>query len=310
MTLMREQIPLPDQYAEIYGVAVGRGANWTWPCHIHGGSDSLSVHRDGRWHCFACSARGGDMLDLHRQVHGLTLAQAARELGAWVDGDSKQPPAMKRTARAAEADTPPARQPVPEYVHALWAQRRPLAGNIGAEYLRARRCPMPPADGDLAFHPNLRHPTGYSGPALLARITDASTGKPMGLHRTWITPHSKADVKPARLTLGPKQGGVIRLWPDECVTDGLAIAEGIETTLSLAHAFKPAWSLIDAGNLAAFPVVPGISALVIGADHDPAGMQAATACADRWAAAGIDVRVIAPESERSDWNDAAAEVAA
>ena len=109
---------------------------------------------------------------------------------------------------------------------------------------------------------------------------------------------TKADVDPPRLLLGGhrKQGGVIRLWPDEAVTTGLAIAEGIETALSLAHDYKPVWSVIDAGNLAAFPVLPGIETLIIGADHDEAGLKAAAACADRWAAAGVEVRRTAGES--------------
>ena len=52
------------------------------------------------------------------------------------------------------------------------------------------------------------------------------------------------------------------------------------------------------------PVLNGIETLVIGADHDEAGMKAATDCADRWSAAGVDVRVIAPDAESADWNDA------
>ena len=95
----------------------------------------------------------------------------------------------------------------------------------------------------------------------------------------------------------------IRLWPDEAVTTGLAVCEGIETALSMAHAYTPAWSCIDAGNLAALPVLAGIECLVIGADHDEAGLRAAQDCADRWAAAGVDVAVVAPKAARADWND-------
>ncbi len=184
-----------------------------------------------------------------------------------------------------------------------------LRGTIGEQYLLARGCSAPPADGDLRFLPALRHPSGYTGPALVALVTDAETRQPLTLHRTWVNADgTKAGCDLPRMLLGGhrKAGGVIRLWSDEAVTTGLAIAEGIETALSLAHAFTPAWACIDAGNLAAFPVLPGIETLVIGADHDPAGIRAATACADRWAAAGVDVRVIAPEVERTDWNDARA----
>lgn len=186
--------------------------------------------------------------------------------------------------------------------HAIWAACVPLAGTIGEQYLLHRRCVVPP--GDLRFHPNLEHkPSGTSGPALVALITDAITGVPMSLHRTWITATGKADLDPPRMLLGghAKQGGVIRLWPDEYVTHGLAIAEGIETALSLAHAYQPVWACIDAGNLAAMPVLAGVEVLVIGADKDPAGLDAAKTCAARWVAAGAKVRIT--QQAANDLND-------
>lgn len=190
-----------------------------------------------------------------------------------------------------------------DYGHALWAQCQPLSG-VAVDYLHYRGCVIPPADGDLKFHPNLKHPSGHCGPALVALVTDAVTGHPKTLHRTWITPTGKADLDPARLLLKdcPKQGGVIRLWPDDYVTHGLAIAEGIETALSLAHGYTPVWSVIDAGNMGAFAALPGIEFLVIGADNDPAGIQGAATCAARWRAAGKQVAVITPSAQGADFN--------
>ena len=99
-----------------------------------------------------------------------------------------------------------------------------------------------------------------------------------------------------------KAGGVIRLWPDECVTQGLAVAEGIETALCAAHAFTPVWSTIDAGNLAALPILSGIDALTIFADADAAGERAAAACATRWATVA-EVAVITPKRHGADIAD-------
>jgi putative DNA primase/helicase len=199
-----------------------------------------------------------------------------------------------------------------EYGVKLFADSVPLAGTIGEIYLRdVRKCPLPPADGDLRFHPALKHPSGYVGPALVARVTDALTNVPMSLHRTWILPDRKADVDPPRLLLKDhrKAGGVIRLWPDEAVTTNLGIAEGVESSLSLAHAFKPAWAAIDAGNLGAFPVLAGVESLTIAADHDPTGMNAAEACASRWTEAGREVRLVLPDLPGADLNDIARETA-
>ena len=91
------------------------------------------------------------------------------------------------------------------------------------------------------------------------------------------------------------RGCVIRLWPDKDVTSGLVIGEGVETTLSVATRFKlhgallqPAWAATSAGNLESFPILPGIDALTVLADHDAnkRGLQATLRCAERYEDAG------------------------
>lgn len=191
----------------------------------------------------------------------------------------------------------------------LWRSCRPLAGTVAQAYLEARGCRLPPVDGDLRFHPALRHPHGYTGPAMIALITDAITCEPISLHRTWICSDGTKpkEATPPRLLLKGhrKAGGVIRLWPDDAVTLGLTIAEGIETALAAAWAASPVWALIDAGNMAEFPVLNGLEGLTIVADNDPAGLKGARACADRWQAAGIDVLTVLPPPGR-DMADVAA----
>ena len=210
--------------------------------------------------------------------------------------------ALRQPARSANEP----RESLSDHWREFFASLEAPAGAALA-YLHARGCAIPPADGDLRWHPALRHPCGYTGPGLVALVTHAQTREPMTIHRTWVRADgTKApEADPPRLLLGGhrKAGGVIRLWPDEAVTMGLAVAEGIETALSVARYYQPVWAAIDAGNLGTLPVLKGIEALTIAADHDPAGLRGAEACADRWTAAGADVRVIAPRPERADWND-------
>lgn len=198
-----------------------------------------------------------------------------------------------------------------EYGQELWAQCRPLAGEALA-YLQARDCAVPLSDGDLRWHPALKHtPSGIKGPALVALVSDAITGAPLTLHRTWINADgSKAAVDPPRMLLGGhrKRGGVVRLWPDECVGYGLGIAEGIESALTLARVLKPVWSCIDAGNLAQFPALPGIEMLTIAADHDEAGVAAARKCAQRWSESGAIARIVVAPRKGADLNDFVREV--
>jgi hypothetical protein len=81
------------------------------------------------------------------------------------------------------------------------------------------------------------------------------------------------------------------LFPDAEVTLGLAIGEGIETCLTATYGFTPVWAALDANNVEIFPVLDGIECLTLLADADVAGINAAEKCADRWIAAGREVRV-------------------
>jgi putative DNA primase/helicase len=224
-------------------------------------------------------------------------------IAGWADSKRQQrrPPA---TQRAEPRQQPALREMLDPKWLVAWDSLDLIEG-AGRDYLEARSCVIPPADGDLRYSACLRHPSGYAGPGLVALITNRS-GDAISLHRTWIrSDGTKADVKPSRLLLGGhrKAGGVIRLWPDEAVTTGLGIAEGIETALSLAQAYRPVWALIDAGNLAKFQPMPGVECLMIAVDHDDAGTSAAEECARNWTLAGHEVRMATPPDGGDDLND-------
>jgi putative DNA primase/helicase len=190
----------------------------------------------------------------------------------------------------------------------LWRDTQELDG-VALRYLESRRCWLPPAYSDLRWHPALKHPSGYVGAALVALITHVETGEPLSLHRTWITATGKADIDTPRLLLGNHSvvGGVIRLTPDDEVNAQLGIAEGIETALSLGWCL-PVWATIDAGHMAQFPVLGGITTLVIAQDQDPAGKAAASICARRWAEE--DRQVLVTRQGANDLNDVLMQVAA
>jgi len=305
----RSRLPsLPDYLAD-HGIRiVGQGRRRRADCDLAAHTHRLSMGVDterGLWFCHGC-AIGGDVIELHMRRTGLAFLDAARELGALVDG-------MPSAARQNRPQQAIATQRVDDGEQArksalaadLWRQARLIEpGSPAHEYLVGRACVPPPMEGDLRWLPDLRL-FGFSGPAMVGRIsvaTDARRG--LGLHCTWLARDGDCWHRTERRFLGPKAGGVIRLWPDEAVTQGLAIAEGIETALALAHAFTPVWAVIDAGNMAALPVLE-VDSLLIAADHDPAGTKAAQACAQRWADAGREVAIAMPPGERQDVNDLA-----
>lgn len=187
-----------------------------------------------------------------------------------------------------------------ERAEAIWRRTQPLS-ELARVYLQGRGCVLPPRDGDLRFLPGSdRH-----APSLCARLTDAVTAKPTSLHFTPLLRDGSGRGERRLLAGHRKQGGIIRLWPDEAVTYGLALAEGIESALAAAHLFTPVWACVDAGNLARLPVLAGIEALTIFADHDAAGLNAAAECANRWRKAGRQVRALRARLPGADIADLA-----
>lgn len=175
----------------------------------------------------------------------------------------------------------------------------------GPAYLRNRGCELPPADGDLRWHSDHKHPSGWNGTCLVGLITDALTAEPVSLHRTWCRPDgSKAPIDRPRLLLANHRaaGGVVRLTADADVVDGLTICEGIESGLSAGS--WPLWACLSAGSVAAFPVLDGIEAITVIADNDKhkKGEDAAHRCGSRWAEAGREVRIWAPPQPGTDAN--------
>lgn len=260
----------------------------TCPVCGRGGRDKtagLTIESDGKGvvHCFRCA-----YAESHRPEHG----------------------SVKRTPTIRPVPKTPSHkhERLSDWGRNLWNATQPISG-VAEQYLAARHCQIPPAETHLRWHPSLKHPSGYVGPALVALVTDIHTREPLSLHRTWVTPMGKADLETPRLPLANHslKDGVIRLWPDDWVSNRLGIGEGIETALSLAWAFNPVWATIDAGHMAKFPVLAGVTELVIAQDRDPAGMAAAAICSTRWANAGRVVFVT--DQQQNDLNDVLTEAA-
>lgn len=288
------------------------------PCPACGGKDRFrfdNKNGHGDFFCNGCGA--GDGFQLVMKVAGLSFADARKrvmDLAGLRDDEHDQSAPREQAPPHGTASVlpfpPPPQPPAPfsDFARSLWFSTKPLGG-IALDYLRARGVVIPPKGSDLRWHPSLHHPVDdFVGPALVALIRNAITGKPQSLHRTWINSDGTKRGAPPRLFLKghQKAGGVVMLWPSETVTHGLGVAEGIETALAAAHIMQPTWALIDAGNMAQFPVLPGIEALTIFADNDAAGLHGAEAAAARWRAEDREVRVLTPRTEGRDIADLAA----
>ncbi len=136
------------------------------------------------------------------------------------------------------------------------------------------------------------------------------TNEPSAIHRIALAADGN---KLYRAALGPIGAGAIKLWGDDDVMAArrLVVGEGLETTLAAATLehrgtqLRPAWSMINEGNLSKLAVLPTIAHLTVLADNDEngVGQQAAADVGMRWRAAGRDSVVLMPDRVGADFND-------
>jgi putative DNA primase/helicase len=222
---------------------------------------------------------------------------------------------------------------------AIWSESRDPRGTLIEVYLgSSRRLELPDeaANEAIRFHPAC--PFGSERfPAMICLVRNIVTNEPQGIHRTALMPGGtavKRNGKTFRLSLGSTSGGAIKLDPDEDVTQGICIGEGLETAnealawtkavmtklgLTLNEAktsvkdaclsgrligYRPIWSVLSTRGVARFPLLPGIDGLTIFGEYDEKqqSMEAIQSCAERWLAAGKEVLTAWPMAG-NDLND-------
>lgn len=183
-----------------------------------------------------------------------------------------------------------------------WRDAQPIGGTLAETYLRRRgiTCPLPET---LRFHPECWHgPTASRHPALVALVEG---GDDFAVHRTYLRADGtgKAGINPDRAMLGGCAGGAVRLTEAHGT---LAVAEGLETALSLACGLlrRPVtiWATLSTSGMRGLRLPPEPGRLTIASDGDTAGREAANSLAERAHAAGWAVSQL-PAPQGRDWND-------
>lgn len=237
------------------------------------------------------AGHGGDALGLVAHLRGVRMGDAWEWALAWLGSAPAVTPATgKQASRAAPNRVDSARR--------IWTAAVDAKGTIVESYLTRRGLSLP-GDAPIRFHPSCPRDKERQ-PAMVALMTDAETGEPCGVHRTFLQPDGSGKAAgQAKMMLGG--AGIIRLADAEG-SSTLGIAEGIETALAVMQRgrWAPVWAAASAGALADFPLLARVEGLVIFADADVPGLKAARACAGRWAAHGRHVRLLAPAA--GDWD--------
>jgi hypothetical protein len=306
------------------------------PCPQCGGDDRFAINkRKRRWLCRGCNAKGGDAIGLAMHVDGCDFIAAVELLtGVRRDPTSpRDPSARPRPNPAAWVDHARKAEEVEEEARTqdhrravaarIVSEMRPIAGSPAETYLRDIRGIDTRAIHDvleridaIGWHPSvwfgqpdpkkpLHEFHGHHFGCIIGVMTDSVTALPTGaISRTYLTAEGSKLCRAK--TLGTP-AGIIRLTPDEDVAEGLHLAEGLETALdAMAIGLRPMWSTGTTSLLKAFPVLPGIEALTIFADHDAKGQgdRAAEELLIRYRRSSkVEVRIFRSEAI-GDLNDA------
>lgn len=286
--VMNKWISAPGIVSRLGGKWRGHTGMCRCPAH-EDKSPSLSVSqtRDGRVlvHCFTGCPQA-------------SVIAALRDLGLWhgeAAEDASYPGRLTSAADGARSRDDRERR---QSARDVWDQARPIAGTVAEQYLRNRGIRMPLGD-QLRFHPAMKHgPSKQTFPAMLARISDERGF--CAMQRTWIAPDAmaKAPVKPAKMTLGPMDGGAVRLLP---AGPRLGLAEGIETAFSAAQIYSiPVWACLSANRLGKINIPETVELLMIFADNGEVGRREAWNAAEEYERRGLRVEIITPDAHFAD----------
>jgi len=270
------------------------------PCPMCGGTDRFRFDNkegNGTFYCNQCGA--GDGISLAMKFRGWDFKEAAKEIRKVIGTApvEKSRPEMTEEKRR-------------QMLRDLYKGSRPVqAGDEVDRYLTGRGMGEKVYPEALRFHPNARFSRDQSFPTMLAIISDV-TGKPVTMHRTFLSDGQKAPVdSPRKIVPGElPNGACVRLGGvvNGRVQASIGIAEGIETALAAMQTYDlPVWAAINATMLEKWEPPAGVEEVTIFADNDRkfAGQKAAYCLAHRLSAKGLTVYVKLPEVPGTDFAD-------
>jgi putative DNA primase/helicase len=280
--------------AAALGDAQREGSAWRCRCPLHGGRSLLL--RDGAAGCLLVTCWGGcDRRDVLVELHRRGL------LGGRAGYASDIVPVRRRDDDERMA-----------WARGIWRGAGDGDGTVAARYLATRGIELEHWPATLRFHPRCPRPKDGAGnlvsplAAMVALVEHAERG-PVAVHCTYLRPDGggKALVEKPRAIFGPVGGGAVRFGMPRA-GEWLAVAEGIETALSVAAACAmPAWAALSAGGIKTLALPAEATHVVICADRDASGTgeRAAHDAAARWLAEARLVRVAMPPEPGADFND-------
>jgi hypothetical protein len=256
----------------------------------------LPRYKGGTYRCACprCNREGRDdalAVTIHNDTDVVWWCHGCRWTGGWKAGELEPSAAAEIVSHRRQSAKRNHGSGLSDYGQRTVGEAELVtAEDPAGRHLTGRCCALP--RNAVLFHPAVWHPMERRAyPTMVAVITDIYTAEPISLHFTFLKSDGtgKADIERPRLYLGGhrKSSGVVRLTPDDELTHGIILGEGLETCLSYALEFSGIWACLDTGNLGNFPVLPGIEGVTVLIDNDDAGHRAFAAVRDRYRGAGF-----------------------
>lgn len=277
------------------------------PCPACGGKDRFRFdNKRGKGNFFCNNCGAGDGFKLIMQVTGCSFIEARRRVMdvAGLSQDSEPSRALQPITR--EPEQPEIAKPTRRVVALLRESCSIENCDPARAYLERRGLWPLPEHSRLKAHPSVEywHDGQRVGrfPALVTAIRNL-LDQLVTVHVTYLTPEgTKVTEYECRKILSPMtghEGCAARIMHVGAAVMG--IAEGIETALSAAKLTGiPTWAAINTALLAKFEPPRSITELVIFADRDVPGLEAAGHLMERLQQR-VKVQLRPPKTK--DWND-------
>jgi putative DNA primase/helicase len=292
---------------EQLGIAPEYLRNKHGPCPVCGGKDRYRFHNrrgHGDFYCNGC--KPGDGFTLLMRVHGWdfrTARDRVMQAAGLREASTLAPPPRRSTwSEVADTARPPSR--------VLRLKRESCAVFDCAQaidYLMSRHLWPLPDHCSLRAHVAADYFDGgerigrYA--ALIAEVRDIE-GELVTIHTTYLDAGRKLATHEPRKLLSPltgREGCAVRLTP--IAGDTLGIGEGIETCLAAARRHDlPVWAALNTSLLAKFTPPATVKRLVILADNDVPGLQAAAALMQRLQGR-VALEIRTPKAPAKDFAD-------
>jgi putative DNA primase/helicase len=241
---------------------------------------------------------------------------ALRKRGIWQGGGRPIVPlAHEPSSQSVMDDVPLLPADHRELALDIFSRGDEVNGTAAEAYLRSRNIPVPKRS--FNFMRFVRWcPKGRGRvPALVALMRTVADDAPAAIQRVFLdgaenssiprenlgSPHSsRPPQKTGAMMLGPSANAVMKLGMEREPFARVYVCEGLETGLALVGAgYGPVWALGSAGAMERFPAI-NVGRLIICADNDRPGMEAATAARHRY---GANAVVWKPKREGLDFAD-------